>query len=101
MDPRPDAIFCVNDYVALGAMNAILDVGLRIPEDVALVGCGNVFYDAFFRVPLSSVDQNSASLGQKAGELALALLTDGAAPPPKRIVIESKVVVRASSRRAA
>ena len=39
---RPDGIFCFNDPSALGAMRAILDAGLRIPQDVAVIGCGNI-----------------------------------------------------------
>ena len=45
---RPDGIFCFNDPVALGTMRAILDAGLRVPEDIAVVGCGNLSYSDFF-----------------------------------------------------
>jgi len=44
-------------------MNAILEAGLRIPEDIAVIGCGNVPYDAWLKVPLSSIDQQSATIG--------------------------------------
>ncbi|HUW79463.1 MAG TPA: LacI family DNA-binding transcriptional regulator [Acidocella sp.] len=96
---RPDGIFCFNDPIALGAMRAILDAGLRIPEDIAVVGCGNVLYSDFLRVPLTSVDQDSAAIGRLAAELALALV--GPKPPvrPKTELIEPKLVVRASSLR--
>src|SRR5262249_12273724 len=42
---RPDGIFCFNDPIAIGAMNAILGKGLRIPEDIALIGSGNLHFD--------------------------------------------------------
>ena len=47
LNPRPDGIFCFSDPLAIGAIRAILESGLRIPEDVALIGCGNLHYDAF------------------------------------------------------
>jgi LacI family transcriptional regulator len=68
--PRPHAVFCYNDPTAWGAMLAIFEAGLRVPEDVAVVGCGGVLYNAFMRVPLTSVDQNAALLGQEAANLA-------------------------------
>ncbi|HMI53590.1 MAG TPA: LacI family DNA-binding transcriptional regulator [Candidatus Saccharimonadales bacterium] len=100
LDSRPDAIFCYNDPVAVGAMKAILEAGLRIPEDVALVGCGNIHLDDYLRVPLTSVDQQSTAIGQKAGRLALGLLDDNPPLRPKTILLEPKLVVRQSSARA-
>ncbi len=43
--PIPDGVFAYNDPLAIGAMDSILDAGLRIPEDVAVIGCGNLHYD--------------------------------------------------------
>jgi LacI family transcriptional regulator len=97
--PRPDGIFCFNDPIALGAMRAILDAGLRIPGDIAVVGCGNVLYSDFLRVPLTSVDQDSSAIGRIAAELALNLV--GAKTPvrPRTERINPKLVVRASTLR--
>jgi len=96
---RPDGIFCFNDPSALGAMRAILEAGLRIPEDVAVVGCGNLSYSDFLRVPLSSIDQDSQRMGEKAAALALSLAQSRRSPRPKMEVIAPTLVVRASSRR--
>ena len=97
--PRPDGIFCFNDPIALGAMRAILDAGLRIPEDIAVVGCGNVSYSDFLRVPLTSIDQDSAAIGRLAAELALSLVgAKGPVRPRTKLVIPT-LVVRASTLR--
>ena len=96
---RPDGIFCFNDPIALGAMRAILDAGLRIPEDIAVVGCGNVLYSDFLRVPLTSVDQDSAAIGRFAAEMALSLVADRDPAPPITRLVSPRVVVRASSLR--
>jgi len=96
---RPDGIFCFNDPVALGTMRAILDAGLRVPEDVAVVGCGNLSYSDFLRVPLSSVDQNSKMIGKTAATLALRLAESKVAIRPKSTQVAPELVVRASSLR--
>jgi LacI family transcriptional regulator len=101
LNPRPDGVFCYNDPVALGAMKAILEAGLRIPEDIALVGCGNVIYAELLRVPLSSIDQESATLGKDAAKLALSLLRRKTAVPPKTVLVDPRLIVRDSSRRTA
>ena len=80
-------------------MRAIIDAGLRIPEDVAVVGCGNLSYSDFLRVPLTSVDQNSSEIGKLSAELALALVASKTALRPKVELTPPKLVVRASSMR--
>jgi len=100
LKPRPDGVFCYNDPTAMGAMKAVLDAGLRIPEDVAIIGCGNVAYADFLRIPLTSVDQQSGEIGKRAAKLALSVLER---PPDEaeQIVLAPQLVVRASTRRAA
>ena len=53
----PDGVFCYNDPSAAGAIKAVLEAGLSVPRDVAIVGAGNVHYSDLLRVPLSTVDQ--------------------------------------------
>jgi LacI family transcriptional regulator len=96
--PRPDAVFCHNDPTAMGAIQAILDAGLRIPQDIAVAGCGNVRYAHCLRVPLTSVDQNCQGIGEEAGRLALQL-TGKPARRPRTILMEPRLVVRESSLR--
>jgi LacI family transcriptional regulator len=93
---RPDAVFCYNDLTAIGAIDATLKAGLRVPEDIAFVGCGNLRYANYLRVPLSSVDHGTAELGSIAGRFAL----DLAAKPeqePKTILVPSTLVARKST----
>jgi LacI family transcriptional regulator len=99
LKPRPDGVFCYNDPVALGAMKAILEAGLRIPEDIALIGCGNANYAELLRVPLSSIDQESATLGKDAAKLALSLLRRKSAGAAKTMLVEPRLIIRESSRR--
>jgi LacI family transcriptional regulator len=97
---RPDGIFCFNDPVALGTMRAIFDAGLRVPEDIAVVGCGNLSYSDFLRVPLTSVDQNSKMIGKIAATQALKMAESKTPVPRKSALVAPQLVVRASSLRA-
>lgn len=99
LDPTPDGVFCYNDPVAAGAIRAVLEAGLRVPEDIAIIGSGNVHYSDLLRVPLSTVDQNSAQIGQKAAELLRELMEGNKPARPKRVFIPAKLLVRESSQR--
>lgn len=94
--PRPDAVFCYNDLTAIGAMQAALEAGLSIPGDIAFIGCGNVRYSDYLRIPLSSIDQSTTELGERAGKLALDLIGNRASAP-RQIRVKPKLMVRASS----
>lgn len=96
-NPRPDAVFCYNDAMAIGAMNVILDAGLRIPEDIALIGCGNLNYIEWLRIPLSSIDQQSHLIGQHAGEILLSMLAGREWPKPKSVILKPALIVRTST----
>jgi len=98
-NPRPDGVFCFNDPLAIGAMSTILEAGLRIPEDIALIGCGNLPNNNVLRVPLSSIDQHSQMIGQRAAELVLSLIESKQTPRARTIILEPSLVVRSSTQR--
>jgi LacI family transcriptional regulator len=99
LDPRPDGVFCYNDPIAIGVIDAIVEAGLRVPQDIAVIGCGNLHFDKSLRVPLSSVDQQSRAIGERAGKLVLSLIEAKVAPQPKSIMLQPTVVQRESTRR--
>lgn len=95
----PDGVFCYNDPAAMGAMQAAIEKGLRIPQDVAIVGAGNVRYAKFLRVPLSTIDQQSQQIGERAGKLALKLIEAKAPVKPLAILLAPQMIARESSAR--
>jgi LacI family transcriptional regulator len=99
LDPRPDGVFCFNDPLAIGAMHRVLDEGLRIPEDVAIIGCGNLHYDDSLRVPLSSINQHSRRIGEEAARITLAILNSKLPPKPEAVVLQPELVARGSTAR--
>lgn len=96
LKPRPDGIFCFNDTIAVGAMVSAIEAGLRIPKDMAILGCGNFHYSNKLRVPLSSVDQKSKEIGERTAKMISVLLEKPSARP-RTIVLEPELIVRASS----
>jgi len=96
---RPDGVFCYNDPVAAGAIKAILEAGLSVPGDVAVIGAGNVHYSDLLRVPLSTIDQSSSVIGESAAELLAQCIEAKKSLPPKRVFIPARLIVRESSRR--
>ena len=96
---RPDGVFCYNDPMAIGAIHAILDAGLRVPTDIAVIGSGNLHYDTELIVPLSSIDQRTEQIGERAGRLTLSLLESKTQPKKKTFILEPQLVVRASTDR--
>jgi LacI family transcriptional regulator len=95
----PDGVFCFNDPMAVGAMKIIHAAGLRIPEDIAVIGCGNLNYNDWLRVPLSSIDQHSALIGKNAGELVLSLIESKQNVRPRSQILAPVLVVRSSTLR--
>ena len=99
LNPPPDGVFCYNDPVAAGAIKAVLEAGLRVPDDIAIIGAGNVHYSDLLRVPLSTIDQSSSAIGETAAELLVSCIESKTPVPAKRILIAPQLVVRESSRR--
>jgi LacI family transcriptional regulator, galactose operon repressor len=101
LKPRPDGLFCFNDPLAMGAINYALDEGLNIPQDIAVVGCGNLHYDDSLRVGLSSIDQHSRKIGEEAARITLAILNSKQPLAPETVVLQPELIVRESSTKPA
>jgi LacI family transcriptional regulator len=99
LSSRPDGVFCYDDQVASGAITAIVEAGLNVPNDIAVIGTGNVHYSSHLRVPLSTVDQRSTVIGETAGELLAKSMEARTTSRPERVLITPRLVVRESSLR--
>lgn len=93
---RVDAVFAVNDPAAIGAMKAIWQAGLRVPDDVAVVGAGDVAYSDLIRVPLTTVRWSKRDLGRRAAELILDQIDGDDEVQPQRVIVPPEIVVRES-----
>jgi LacI family transcriptional regulator len=94
--PRIDAVFAANDPAAIGAMKAIWEAGLRVPDDIAIVGVGDIALGDLLRVPLTTVGWSRRDQGRHAAELLLNGL-DLDVDEPQRVIIPPRLIVRESS----
>ncbi len=94
---RPDAIFAANDLVAMGVLQALNMQGqTKVPDDIALIGYDDIDFASAAVVPISSIRQPSALLGQTAVQILLEEAADSTLPP-RQIVFQPELVVRAST----
>jgi len=93
-DP-PTAVFCYNDMTALGAVRISRERGLRIPEDVSLVGFDDLFVASYTSPPLTTVRQPKRQMGQMATQILFRLL-DGE-DNPNTIRVQGELIVRGST----
>jgi DNA-binding LacI/PurR family transcriptional regulator len=94
---RPTAVFARNDFTAMGAICAVRDAGLSIPEDVAIVGFDNVPLAAYTMPPLTTVDQPTKEQGREAARLLLERIEGDRARERREICLDCHLVIRQST----
>jgi DNA-binding LacI/PurR family transcriptional regulator len=97
LDPRPTALVCFNDMLAVGALQRLKQARLRVPADVSLTGFDDVFVAEYADPPLTTFVQPKYQLGRDAAELMLGLLAGGRPARPYARSIRGELVVRAST----
>jgi LacI family transcriptional regulator len=98
--PRFTALFAFNDISALGAIRAIREAGLRVPEDVSVVGFDDIPSAAYQHPGLTTVRQPLYEMGQRAADTLVARLESPEAAAPRTIVLEPSLVIRGTTARA-
>jgi LacI family transcriptional regulator len=95
---RPTAAFCANDLLALGLLQQMVRLGVRVPEDMAIVGYDDIQFAEAATAPLTSVAQPRHLLGRTAVELLLADARGETSPDNRHVVFKPELIVRASTR---
>lgn len=96
ISPRPTAIVAANDLLAIGAMRAIVEAGLRVPEDVSVVGYDDIAFASFIYPGLTTISQSGRSIGVEAARLLLRRLKDPQ-EIPQRTLMKPKIAIRHST----
>ena len=97
LDHPPDAVFCFNDLLALGAMRALHEAGRRIPDDMAVIGFDDI-EEARFMVPsLTTIAPDTAKIGELAVSFLLQRINGTFNGPPRRVEVPCRLVVREST----
>jgi LacI family transcriptional regulator len=91
---RPTALVCADDVIALGALDAIFDAGLSVPDDVAVLGVDDVPAASLRQVALSSIRQSATEMGQRATSLLIARIEGETIGDPIDIVLAPQLVIR-------
>ncbi|SFD76646.1 LacI family DNA-binding transcriptional regulator [Streptomyces aidingensis] len=93
---RPDGIFAASDHKAIGLMQSLLRAGLRVPDDIAIVGYDDSEFAENTTVPLSSVRQPALDMGRSAAELLIQRISDADAPV-RQVTFDPELIVREST----
>lgn len=95
LSARPDAVFCASDIMAIGAMRAVREAGLRIPDDIAFVSFDDLPLATIPDPKLTTVRQPIYRFGFRAVEILIDLIENGI-KPPRRVIMETEMVIRES-----
>ena len=93
----PRAVFCANDLIALGAIEIAREEGLRIPEDVAIMGCDDIDAAEIVTPRLTTIRNSAELIGKASGELLLSRMTGEYTGPGREVVVPHQLVVRESA----
>ena len=97
LDSLPTAIFCLNDIMAFGVMRELMRRGIRVPEDISLIGYDDIAFATTASAPLSSIYQPAYQLGFTAAKLLISECEDAEGHVHSQVVFEPQLVARAST----
>jgi LacI family transcriptional regulator len=92
----PGAVFASNDPSAIGAMSALMEARLGVPDDVAIVGSGNIHYGDMLRVPLTTIEWSKNEMGYAAAKLLIEMIEEKKDPKNQHVMVRPALVLRES-----
>jgi LacI family transcriptional regulator len=95
LNPRPDAVFCFSDLLAFGILEACVRQGIRVPQDLAVVGYADLPHSGMLKVALTTVRQPRALLGRRAAEVLIASI--GKSGYSEQVTLPVELVIREST----
>jgi len=98
LERRATGVTCYNDLVAIGVMRALSELGLRVPDDVSVIGFDDIPLLDYLSVPLTTVRVPKRRMGELAAEMLVRHVESHAVVPPQRALLEAELVIRASTR---
>jgi DNA-binding LacI/PurR family transcriptional regulator len=97
-DDYPTAIVCFNDQQALAVMMALQDLGIRVPEDISIVGNDDISYASAYPVPLTTIRAPQREIGKTAAEILIRNIESSTLLPNEKVVLETEFIVRKSTK---
>ncbi len=96
LEKRPQAIFAGNDYIAMGVLDALEEAGLRVPQDIAVVGFDNTFFAAHSRINLTTVSQRTQEMGALGVNILIESIEGTGGNYNNHIVLKPEIIIRKS-----
>ncbi|OXS61710.1 GntR family transcriptional regulator [Cohnella sp. CIP 111063] len=96
-EQRPTGIVCYNDQLAVSLLDTIRELGLRIPEDLSMIGYDDSFLATATEIKLTTIEHPKSELGERAANLLVSVLENGEQPPAKDVLYAPKLIVRQSA----
>ncbi|HVP79067.1 MAG TPA: LacI family DNA-binding transcriptional regulator [Thermodesulfobacteriota bacterium] len=94
MERRPTAIFATNDYMALGAYQAIMEGGIKVPEEIALIGFNDIEFTSMKGIELTTIGQKKYEMGALAVKTLVDRIEGRKSGPPEEIILEPELIIR-------
>ena len=94
---RPTAVTCYNDLVAIGVVHALRELGLRVPDDVSVVGFDDIDVASYLAVPLTTVRMPRYAIGQRATKLLIESAEADGILPTQKVMLDADLIVREST----
>lgn len=94
----PTAIVCFNDQQALAVITALKKLGIRIPEDISIVGNDDIYYATIYPVPLTTIRAPKEEIGRTAAEILIRNIESSTIIPIEKVVLDTEFIIRESTR---
>lgn len=94
----PTAIVCFNDHQALAVMMALKQLGVRVPDDISIIGNDDIYYAQIYPVPLTTIRAPQDEIGKKAAEILIRNIESSTILPIERVLLDTEFVVRQSTK---
>ena len=96
VDNLPSAVFCYNDLVAIGLMNALDESDIKIPDDISVMGFDNIDFSEYIKHPLTTINMPAYEIGKTACEVLINLISVSNQSQANKIILETKLIERES-----
>ena len=92
----PTAVFCYNDLIAIGLMNALLELKIPVPEKVSVVGFDNIDFGEYLKIPLTTIQMPAYEIGKAASNLLVKQITNSSKQLSEKVILKHKLIKRDS-----
>ena len=93
---RPTAVFCYNDLVAIGLIDALLELKIKVPEKVSVIGFDNIDFGKYVKIPLTTIQMPAYEIGKSAANLLIKQIADSSGGLKQKLILGHKLIERNS-----